>query len=104
VVEQRDHLPGERGHRVAQRVVGPVGPAVAEQVEGDDVQPLGRERPGERLVHPARHELPVEQHHPRVAGAVLRVLETISLAEEELADPLGDQHLRNPSATPPYRP
>ena len=50
------------------RVGGPVGAAVAEQVEGDDVQALGGERPGERLVHPARHQLAVEQHHPGVAA------------------------------------
>ena len=77
VVEQREHLLGERGHRVDERVGGPVGAAVAEQVEGDHVESLGRERPGQRLLHPARHQLAVQQHDPGVAGAVLGVLEAV---------------------------
>ena len=94
VVEQRDHLLGERGHRVDQRVGRPVGAAVAEQVEGDHVQALGGQRAGQRLLHPARHQLAVQQHHPAVAGAVLGVLEPVAAAgvDEELPDPLGDQH------------
>ncbi len=94
VVEQRHHLLGEGGHRVPQRVGRPVGAAVAEQVEGDDVQTLGRERPRQRLVHPARHQLSGQQHHPGVAGAVLGVLEPVpagAVVEEELPDALGDQ-------------
>ena len=46
VVEQRDDLLAEGGHRVDERVAGPVGAAVAEQVEGDHVQALGRPAPG----------------------------------------------------------
>ena len=95
VVEQGDDLLGERGHRVDERVGRPVGAAVAEQVEGDHVQALGGQRPGERLLHPARHQLAVQQHHPGVAGAVLGVLEPVAPVlglEEELADALGDQH------------
>ena len=68
---------------------------MAEQVEGDHVQPLGGQRPGQRLVHPARHQLAVEQHHPAVAGAVLGVLQPVAAragVHEELADALGDQH------------
>ena len=37
----------------------------------------------------------MEQHHPRVAGAVLGVLEPVATGlavEEELADPFGDEH------------
>ena len=68
---------------------------MAEQVEGDHVQPLGGQRAGQRLVHPARHQLAVEQHHPGVAGAVLGVLQPVlarAAVEEELPDALGDQH------------
>ena len=90
VVEQRDHLLRERGHRVDERVGRPVGAAVPEQVEGDHVEALGRERPGQRLLHAARHQLAVQQHHPGVAGAVLGVLEPV-LADEELTDAFGDQ-------------
>ena len=95
VVEQRDDLLAEGGHRVDQRVGGPVGAAVAEQVEGHDVQAPGRHRPGQRLLHPARHQQPVQQHHPLVAGAVLGVLEAVAAAvglDEELTDPLAHQH------------
>ncbi len=68
---------------------------MAEQVEGDHVQPLGGQRAGQRLVHPARHQLPVEEHHPAVARAVLGELEPVApgaRVDEELADALGDQH------------
>ena len=105
VVEQGDDLLGEGRHRVDQRVRRPVRAAVAEQVEGHHVQAVSREGPRQRLVHPARHQLPVQQHHPVVAGAVLGVLEavatTVGMAEEELPNALGDQHgaanLRRPS-------
>ena len=95
VVEQGDHLLAERGHRVDQRVGGPVGPPVPEQVEGHHVEPLRGERPRQWLLHPSRHQLAVQQHHPRVARAVLGVLEPVAAGlalEEELADPLGHQH------------
>ena len=103
VVEQRDDLVGERRHRVDQRVGRPVGAAVAEQVEGHHVQPLAGERARERLVHPARHQLAVEQHDPVGAGAVLGVLEPLlarAAVEEELPDPLGDQHGAKSSRSP----
>ena len=103
VVQQRHDLLGERRHGVRVRVGGPVGAAVAEQVEGDDVQPLGGQRAGQRLVHPARHQLAVEQHHPGVAAAVLGVLEPVPgavLLEEELTDPLRDQHGGNVTGPP----
>ena len=77
VVEQGEHLLAERGHRVDDRVLRPVGASVAEQVEGDDVEPLGGEHPRERLAHPARHQLTVDQHDPPVAGAVLGVLQPV---------------------------
>ncbi len=95
VVEQGDHLLAEGGHRVGQRVRRTVGAAVPEQVEGHHVQTLGRQGARERLVHPARHQLAVQEHHPRVARAVLGVLEPVpspGVLEEELADPLADQH------------
>ena len=95
VVEQGDDLLGERGHRVDERVGRAVGAAVPEQVEGDDVQALRGERPGQRLLHAARHQLAVEQDDPGVTRAVLGVLQTVATIlglEEELADALGDQH------------
>ena len=78
VVEQRDDLLAERRHRVDQRVGRPVRAAVAEQVEGHHVQALRGQRPGQRLLHPARHQQAVQQHDPLVAGAVLGVLEPVA--------------------------
>ena len=66
---------------------------MAEQVERHDVQSFGGQRPGERLLHPSRHQLPVEQHDPAVAAAVLGELQAVAI-DEELTDPLGDQHDR----------
>ena len=83
------------GHRVDQRVGRPVGAAVPEQVEGHHVQPLRGHRAGERLVHPARHQQAVQQHDPVVARAVLGVLQPVAPTvglDEELSDPLADQH------------
>ena len=42
---------------------------MAEQVHGDHVEALGRDRPRERLVHPAWHQLSVHQHDPPVPTA-----------------------------------
>ena len=98
VVEEGDDLLAERGHRVDERVGRPVGAPVAEQVEGDHVEPLGGQGTGQGLVHPARHQLAVEEHHPGVATAVLGVLEAVArgrVLDEELADALGDQHAGN---------
>src|SRR6185312_1257132 len=79
VVEQSDDLVGEGRHRVDERVGGPVGAAVTEQVERHHVQP-----------------------DPVRARAVLGVLEPLlprAAVEEELPDALGDQHGRNLVAT-----
>ena len=68
---------------------------MAEQVEGHHVEAFGGQRPGQWLLHPARHQLPVQQHDPPVAAAVLGVLQAVPAAgigDEELPDPLGDQH------------
>ena len=68
---------------------------MAQQVERDDVQSLGGERACERLLHPARHQLAVQEDDPGVAAAVLGELEAVATLlglEEELSDPLGDQH------------
>ena len=84
-------------HRVDQRVGGPVRAAVTEQVEGHHVQALLGERPGEGLLHPARHQLAVHQHDPLVAAAVLGVLQAVASGlglDEELSDPFGDQRGR----------
>ena len=51
---------------------------MTEQVEGHHVQPLGGQGPRQRLLHPARHQLAVEQHDPVRAGAVLGVLEPVA--------------------------
>ncbi len=94
VVEQEHHLLGERGHGVDQRIGGPVGAAVAEEVEGHHVQTLGGQRAGQRLLHPARHQLAVQQDDPAVPAAVLGVLQAVAsrvALDEELPDPLGDQ-------------
>ena len=96
------HLVGEGGHRVRRGVLRPVGPTVAEQVEGDHVEALGGQPAGQRLVHPARHQLAVQQHDPPVPGAVLGVLQPVAagvVVEEELPDAFGDQHARSVGAT-----
>ena len=98
LVEQVDDLLREGGHRVDQRVVGPVGAAVAEQVEGDHVVAGLGQGPGQRLLHPARHQLRVQQDHPAVVAvvraAVLGVLQPGTFVEE-LSDPLRhDRHDR----------
>ena len=97
---RRDDLLGPRGHRVDQGVRRAVRASVAEQVERDDVQALGGQRPRQRLVHPARHQLAVQEHHPGVAGAVLGVLQPVAAGvalDEELPNALGDQHVRQSS-------
>ena len=95
LVEQGHHLLGEGRDGVDQRVVGPVGAAMAEQVQRDDVEPRRREVTRQRLLHPPRHQLAVQQNHPRLAAAVLGVFESVTRGfgvEEELADPFGDEH------------
>ena len=90
VVQQRDDLLAERGHRVVQRVVGPVGATVTEQVDRHHVGPGAGQVARQRLVHPAGHQLSVDQHDPPVAAAVLGVLQPVAVVEE-LADPLRNQ-------------
>jgi hypothetical protein len=95
MVEQSDDLVCERAHGVHQRVRGPVGATVPEQVERHDVHPVDGQGARQRLVHPAWHELTVEQHHPARTRAVLGVLQALvarPAVEEELPHPLGDQH------------
>ena len=104
VVEQGDDLVTERTHRVDERVRRSVRTPVAEQVEGHHVQPLAGQRSGERLLHPARHQLAVEQDDPVRTRAVLGVLESFgarAAVEEELPDALGDQHAQKSSRSPP---
>ena len=70
---------------------------MTEQVEGHHVQALLGERPGEGLLHPARHQLAVHQHDPLVAAAVLGVLQAVASGlglDEELSDPFGHQRGR----------
>ena len=62
------------------RVGRAVGATVPEQIEGHDVQSLRGQRPSQRLVHPTRHQLAVQQDHPGVAAAVLGELQAISTA------------------------
>ncbi len=74
---------------------------MAEQVERHDVQPLRSHGPGQRLLHPARHEQAVQEHDPLVARAVLGELQPVAPRvglDEELADPLAHQHGRNLAA------
>ena len=87
MVEQGDDLLPERRHGVLLGVQRPVGAAVAEQVQGDDVEALPGDRAGQRLVHPPRHQLAVQQDDPALAGAVLGVLQAVAL-DEELPDAL----------------
>ncbi len=99
VVEERDDLLGELGHRVGMRVGGPVGAAVPERVEGHHVQALGRQRVRQGLLHPSGRELGGQQHDPRVARAVLGVLEPVAAGvrlDEELPDLLRHQHGLHP--------
>ena len=65
VVEQGDDLAGEQRHRVEAQVLGPVGAAVAEQVDADRaVAALGQRRP-QPLVHAAVHQQPVDEDDRR---------------------------------------
>ena len=90
VVQQRDDLLAEGGHGVLERVLGAVRAPVAEHVHGQHVRPGGGQVAREGLVHPARHQLPVHEHDPAVAAAVLGVLQPVAVVEE-LADPLRNQ-------------
>ena len=102
VVEQADDLLAERGHRVEQRVVGPVGAAVPEKVDRDHVRTGGRELARQRLVHPARHQLAVHQDDPPLTRAVLGVLDAVTVVEV-LADAFGDERHGGQFPTPPPR-
>ncbi len=69
---------------------------MAEQVDGDDMEALTGEVTSQWLLHPSRHQLPMDQHHPAVTGAVLGVLESVTTGlalEEELANAFGDEHV-----------
>ena len=72
---------------------------MAEQVDGHDVGAVSGQMTREVLVHPTRHQLPVDEHDPAVAAAVLRVLQPVAVVEE-LPDPLRNQghgaHLGTP--------
>ena len=66
-----------------------VGRAVAEQVDGDHVVAGVGQRPRERLVHAARHQLSVDQDHPSVTGSVLGVLQPVLALVEEMTGSFG---------------
>jgi hypothetical protein len=90
VVQQRDDLLPEGRHRVLLGVHGPVGAAVAEEVDGDDVEAGAGDLAGERLLHAAWHQLAVDEHDPLLARPVLGVLHPV-VVDEELPDPLRHQ-------------
>ena len=105
VVQQPDHLLAERRHGVEQRVVGSVRAAVPEQVDGDHVRPRAGQLARQGLVHPARHQLAVHEHHPALPSAVLGVLDAVTVVEV-LVDAFGDerhepQFPTTPSGTTP---
>jgi hypothetical protein len=82
VVQQRDDVAPELGHRVAPHVRRPVGRAVPEQVERHHPMPAPGQRARQRLVHSLAEQQAVEQHdHPR-ALAVARVGEPLAAVEE----------------------
>jgi len=96
MVKKRDDLLSERGHRVHLRVGRPVGTAMSEQVDRHYMEAVGRDRPSQWLLHPSRHQLAMDQHHPVAAGAVLGVLDTV-VVEEELTDALGHRSRHMPN-------
>ena len=90
LVQEGDHLLAEGRHRVVQRILGAIRAPVAEEIEGDHVGAASGQVARKRLVHPAWHQLPVEEHDPAVAAAVLGVLQPVAVVEE-LTDPLRNQ-------------
>src|SRR5207302_6410123 len=82
VVEQRHRLAGEERHRVARPVLGAVGEAVAEQVEGDHPGASLGERGGEGEVHPLREEQPVHEQAGALPVAVDGVREAVPAVGE----------------------
>ena len=66
---------------------------MAGQVEGDHAVALGGDPLGQRMVHPARHQLTMQENDDVLAVPVFRVLEPAAL-EGELPYPLRNQHSR----------
>ena len=82
MVEQRHQLAGEERHRVEPQVLGPVGAAVAEQVDADHpVAALGQRR-RQTLEHAAVHQQAVDEDQHPVALSVGVVLDPVALVEE----------------------
>ena len=82
VVEQRHRLAGEERHRVARHVLGAVGEAVPEQVEGDHPGASLGERGGEGEVHPLGEEQPVHEQAGALPVAVDGVREAVPAVGE----------------------
>jgi hypothetical protein len=82
VVEQRHHLATELGHRVAPHVGGPVRLAVPEQVERQHAVAALGQRDGERVVHVAAEQQPVQQDDDAPAVAVRAVGEPAAAMAE----------------------
>ena len=82
VVEQRDRLAAEGGHRVVAHLRRAIRVAVAEQVEADDPMPALGERLRQGAVHLAGEEQPGQEHHEAPAAAVLVVHQPVSVELE----------------------
>ena len=84
VVEQRDRLLPEEGHRVALRVERAVRAPVAQQVERDHAVAALGEAARERLVHALAEQQAVQEHDDARALAVVRVGQRSPFVAERL--------------------
>jgi len=83
VVEQRDHLLSEEGHRVAGHVLRAVRAPVTEQVQGHHPVAARGQGAGQRTVHLLREQQPVDQHERARTVSVDRVGQPAAFVAEE---------------------
>ena len=82
VVDERRRLVRQRAHRVDAHVVGLVGLAVAEQVDGDHAVAARGHLRSQAVVHAAVHQQAVNQDQRPVALAVDVVGDAVAAVEE----------------------
>ena len=85
MVDQRRRLIRQRSHRVDPHVVGLVGLAVPEEVDGDHAVATLRHRRRQSVVHAPIHEQAVDQDEGAVALAVDLVDDAVAAEQKGVA-------------------